>query len=94
MNNNQQPERARDFLPRLRAFKVAHSPATAHRSERVRIKDMSTGKTSFVSFCYTTGSIVDQAYNYLHECGIEIEHMVPVGGTYFLTTNDHETELI
>jgi len=93
MNNTQQPERARDFLPRLRAFEVTFHPATMNLSDRVRIKDTTKGIARFLSYCYTTGSIIDQAYDHLTEQGLSIDHMVPLREGYLLITNDHETQL-
>ena len=95
MNKNQQPDRAyHQVLPRLRAFEVTFRSATNHRPDRVRIKDTNTGQIKLLTFCYTTGSIIDQACDYLqNECGIAIDHIVPTTQVDLLTTSNRYTQL-
>tara|TARA_R100001510_G_scaffold57522_1_gene65953 strand:+ start:820 stop:1125 length:306 start_codon:yes stop_codon:yes gene_type:complete len=95
MNNVHYKDKpAHTWLPRLRAFEVSFRPATTHRPDRVRIKDANTGQIKIISYCYKTGSIIDQAFDYLQdECGIEIDHIVPLSEGYLLTTSDRHTKL-
>lgn len=93
MRNIRQHYKNRASLPNYRVFEVKFYGPTDTRGSRIKITDHRFEKSRFFSYRHDVSGSIDNGYLRLYELGINVVGQGEGDKSYFLFSDDFETQL-